>query len=86
MPAGQAMGHPDGGRYDSARAAVGLEDLFLLVVREDSDAVTLAVELFREAKGLESLDVERRRALEEARPESLEVIVELMQRHVNMRG
>jgi hypothetical protein len=71
-------------RYDSARAAVGLEDLFLLVANEDSDAVTLAVELFREAKGLESLDVERwLELLEEARPESLEVIVELMRRHVN---
>jgi hypothetical protein len=71
-------------RHDSARATIGLEDLFKLVAHDDPDVLSLAVELFRDAKGLETLDVERWLELvDRARPAALEVIVELMRRHVN---
>ncbi len=71
-------------RNESARAAIGVEDLFELVVHEDSDVVTLAVELFRSVKGVEAIGVERWLELaEKANPAALDVIVELMQRHVN---
>ena len=46
--------------------------------------MALAVELFRDAKGLEAVDAERWLELVEgAQPAALDVIVELMRRHVN---
>ncbi len=71
-------------RHASARAAIGIEDLFRMVVHHDSDVVALGVDLFNEAKGLEALDVERwLELLENASPDALEVIIGLMQRQLN---
>ncbi len=71
-------------RHDSARAAIGVEDLFEMVVHEDSDVVALAVERFRSVKGIEAVSAARwLELIEKANPAALEVIAELIRGHVN---
>jgi hypothetical protein len=71
-------------RYDGARAAVKLEELIGLLAHDDADVVALAIELFREMKSLDTLDVDQWLELvEKANASVLEWIVELLERFVD---
>jgi hypothetical protein len=71
-------------RQEAARAAIRIDEVLRLLSHQDPDVVAFAAELVREAKGLEALGVERwLELLETIRPEALEVVVDLMRRHVD---
>jgi hypothetical protein len=70
-------------RHEAARATIGLDELLTLLGHEDPDVVALVAELLRQAKGLDTLSVERWLAVvETAAPTALEVVVELMRLHL----
>jgi hypothetical protein len=71
-------------RHEEAKKAISLDELLTLLGHEDQDLAAFAAELIPNAKGLESLGVGRwLDVVAKASPAALEVIVGLMQRHLN---
>jgi hypothetical protein len=71
-------------RHEAAKEEISLDELLILLGHDDQDLAAFAAELIPEAKGLESLGVVRwLDVVEKASPAALEVIVGLMQRHLN---
>ena len=71
------------GDLAAVAAAVSLEELLAWLGHDDAEVVDLAVELLRSAPGLDALSADRWLVLAEgANPAALELICELMQRHL----
>jgi hypothetical protein len=68
----------------AARTALGLEEVLGLLAHDDSEIVALAAEWLRGAEGLSAIRPERWLAVaESASPAALEVLAEIMARHVD---